>query len=117
MRDIADENTELRKKEFAEAENIIDDEFILLKESFKLIGVNDIIANLRVSMEHIRKRETEKATAKLTNVDDNIDIVDNLTNSIVNKIFFDISKKIKQAAYESDEELIKAIEFMFDENN
>lgn len=117
LRDIADENTERRKKEFAEAENIIDDEFILLKESFKLIGVNDIIANLRVSMEHIRKRETEKATAKLTNVDDNIDIVDNLTNSIVNKIFFDISKKIKQAAYESDEELIKAIEFMFDENN
>lgn len=117
LRDIADENTERRKKEFAEAENIIDDEFILLKESFKLIGVNDIIANLRVSMERIRKRETEKATAKLTNVDDNIDIVDNLTNSIVNKIFFDISKKIKQAAYESDEELIKAIEFMFDENN
>ncbi|WP_299523019.1 glutamyl-tRNA reductase [uncultured Methanobrevibacter sp.] len=116
LRDIADENTARRKKEFAEAENIIDDEFILLKESFKLIGVNDIIANLRVSMEEIRKRETEKAITKLSNVDENIDIVDSLTNSIVNKIFFDISKKIKQAAHENDEQLINAIEFMFDEN-
>ncbi len=115
LREIADENTKLRKKEFAEAENIIDDEFILLKESFKLIGVEDIIANLRVSMEEIRERETKKAITKLTNVDEDGEIIDNLTNSIVNKIFFDISKKIKHAAHEDDEELIRAIEFMFDE--
>ncbi len=105
----------LRKKEFAEAENIIDEEFSLLKESFKLIGVEYIIANLRVSMEKIRERETEKAIAKLSDVDANAKIIDNLTNSIVNKIFFDISKKIKQAAHENDEELIRAIEFMFEE--
>lgn len=115
LREIADENTKLRKKEFAEAENIIDEEFSLLKESFKLIGVEYIIANLRVSMEKIRERETEKAIAKLSDVDANAKIIDNLTNSIVNKIFFDISKKIKQAAHENDEELIRAIEFMFEE--
>ena len=115
LREIADENIKLRKKEFAEAENIIDEEFSLLKESFKLIGVEDIIANLRVSMEKIRERETEKAIAKLSDVDANAKIIDNLTNSIVNKIFFDISKKIKQAAHENDEELIRAIEFMFEE--
>ena len=34
LREIADENTQLRIKEFGEAENIIDEEFILLKESF-----------------------------------------------------------------------------------
>lgn len=117
LREIADENAKLRKKEFAEAENIIDDEFILLKESFKLIGIEDIIANLRVSMEEIRERETKKAITKLTNVDENAEIIDSLTNSIVNKIFFDISKKIKQAAHEDDEELIRAIEFMFEEKN
>ncbi len=115
LREIADENTKLRKKEFAQAENIIDDEFILLKESFKIINVEDIIANLRVSMEEIRQRETKKAITKLSNVDGNAEIIDSLTNSIVNKIFFDISKKIKRAAHENDEELIKAIEFMFEE--
>ena len=66
-------------------------------------------------MEKIRERETEKAIAKLSDVDANTKIIDNLTNSIVNKIFFDISKKIKQAAHENDEELIRAIEFMFEE--
>ena len=115
LREIADENTKLRKKEFAQAENIIDDEFILLKESFKIINVEDIIANLRVSMEDIRQRETKKAITKLSNVGEDSEIIDSLTNSIVNKIFFDISKKIKRAAHENDEELIKAIEFMFEE--
>ncbi len=115
LREIADENSKLRKKEFAQAENIIDDEFILLKESFKLINVEDIIANLRVSMEEIRERETKKAITKLSNVDGDAEIIDSLTNSIVNKIFFDISKKIKKAAHENDEELIRAIEFMFEE--
>ena len=115
LREIADENSKLRKKEFAQAENIIDDEFILLKESFKIINVEDIIANLRVSMEDIRQRETKKAITKLSNVGEDSEIIDSLTNSIVNKIFFDISKKIKRAAHENDEELIKAIEFMFEE--
>ena len=115
LREIADENSKLRKKEFVQAENIIDDEFILLKESFKLINVEDIIANLRVSMEEIRERETKKAITKLSNVDGDAEIIDSLTNSIVNKIFFDISKKIKKAAHENDEELIRAIEFMFEE--
>ena len=115
LRGIADENTKLRKKEFAQAENIIDEEFILLKESFKIINVEDIIANLRVSMEDIRQRETKKAITKLSNVQGDAEIIDSLTNSIVNKIFFDISKKIKRAAHENDEELIRAIEFMFEE--
>lgn len=84
------------EKEFAEAENIIDEEFSLLKESFKLIGVEDIIANLRVSMENIRERETEKAIAKLSDVDANAKIIDNLTNSIVNKIFLIFLKKLNR---------------------
>ena len=46
-----------------------------------------------------------------------IGIVSCLVSSGVLKIisFFDISKKIKQAAHENDEELIRAIEFMFEE--
>ena len=66
-------------------------------------------------MEDIRQRETKKAITKLSNVGQDSEIIDSLTNSIVNKIFFDISKKIKRAAHENDEELIRAIEFMFEE--
>ena len=114
LREIADENTRLRIKEFGEAENIINEEYILLKESFKIMEVDTILANLRMSMEEIRQRETQKASVKLADVDGSVKILDNLTNSIVNKIFYDISKKVKNAAKQEDREVLAAIEYIFD---
>ena len=116
LREIADENTQLRIKEFGEAENIINEEFILLKESFKIMEVDEILGNLRASMEEIRQRETQKASVKLANVDGSVKILDNLTNSIVNKIFFDISKNVKRAAKEENKDVIDAAEYIFDFN-
>ena len=116
LREIADENTNLRKKEFGEAENIINEEFILLKESFKIMEVDDILGNLRTSMEEIRERETQKATVKLSDVDGSAKILNNLTNSIVNKIFFDISKNLKKAAKEGNTDIINAAEYIFNDD-
>lgn len=116
LREIAEINTNLRKKEFGEAENIINEEFILLKESFKIMEVDELLGNLRASMEEIRQRETQKASVKLADVDGSVKILDNLTNSIVNKIFYDISKKVKQAAKEENEEILAACEYIFDNN-
>ena len=82
LREIADVNTQLRIKEFGEAENIIDEEFILLKESFKIMEVDDILGSLRASMEEIRQRETQKASLKLADVDGSVKILDNLSFSI-----------------------------------
>ena len=117
LREIADENTKLRIKEFGEAENIINDEFILLKESFKIMEVDGILGSLRTSMENIRQRETEKASTKLSDVDVSDKILDNLTNSIVNKIFFDISKNLKKAAKDGNKDIIEAAEYIFDYND
>ena len=114
LREIADENTKLRIKEFGEAENIINEEFILLKESFKIMEVDDLLGNLRASMEDIRERETQKAMVKLADVDGSVKILDNLTNSIVNKIFYDISKNVKKAAKNENKKIIDAAEYIFD---
>ena len=113
LREIADENTKLRIKEFGEAENIINDEFILLKESFKIMEVDGILGSLRTSMENIRQRETEKASTKLSDVDVSDKILDNLTNSIVNKIFFDISKNVKKAAKDGNNDVVDAAKYIF----
>ena len=113
LREIADENTQLRINEFGEAENIINEEYLLLKESFKIMEVDSILANLRMSMEEIRQRETQKASVKLADVDGSVKILDNLTNSIVNKIFFDISKKVKTAAKEENKDIVAACEYIF----
>ena len=113
LREIADENTNLRIKEFGQAESIIDEEFILLKETFKIMEVEQILASLRASMEEIRQRETKKALVKLADVDGSAKILNNLTNSIVNKIFFDISKNVKDAAKDENKEVVAAAEYLF----
>ena len=100
LREIADENTQLRIKE----------------ESFKIMEVDEMLGNLRASMEEIRQRETQKASVKLADVDGSVKILDNLTNSIVNKIFYDISKNVKKAAKEENKDVIDAAEYIFDFN-
>ena len=112
LREIADENTRLRIREFGEAENIIEEEFNLLKESFKIMEVEELLGNLRASMEEIRQRETKKAMSKLSDVDGSTKILNNLTNSIVNKIFYDISKNVKAAAKDENKEVIEAAEYI-----
>ena len=113
LREIADINTQLRIKEFGEAENIINEEFLLLKESFKIMEVDELLGNLRASMEDIRQRETQKASVKLADVDGSVKILDNLTNSIVNKIFFDISKNLKKAAKDENTDILEAADYIF----
>lgn len=113
LRGIAEKTTLERKKEVVEAENIIDYEMDLLKSSFKLMEIDNILANLRSSMEEIRQRESQKTIVKMADVDGAVKIIDNLTNSIVNKIFYDISQNIKSAACDEDEDLIRAAEIFF----
>lgn len=116
LREIADYNTKLRVKEFDEAEIIINEEYHLLKDSFKIMEVEDLLSTLRVSMEEIRQRETKKASSKLSDVDGSSKILNNLTNSIVNKIFFDISQNLKQAACDDKKDVLKSAEYIFDFN-
>lgn len=111
LRGIAEKNKKLRENEVIEAEKIIENEFDLLKESFNLIEINSLLGSLRESMEEIRQRESQKGIVKLSNVDArDIKVIDKMTQSIVNKIFFDISENIKKSAKENEEDAIKMCE-------
>ena len=108
LRIIADRNKKLREKEVMEAEMIIDEEFFLLKESFNLIEINEILGSLRKSMEDIRQRETQKAISKLDDVDKKTKkTIDGMTKSIVNKIFYDISENVRKASVENEEDILE----------
>ena len=104
-------NKKLRENEVIEAEKIIESEFDLLKESFNLIEINSLLGNLRESMEEIRQRESQKGIVKLSSVDaKDIKVIDKMTQSIVNKIFYDISENIKKSAKDSEEDAKKVCE-------
>lgn len=114
LRELAEFNKTQRKSESLEAEKIIEKEFSLLKESFKIMELDTILGNLRSSMEEIRLHELQKGIVKLSNVDDNSKkVIDNLTKSIVNKIFYNINKNLKKAAQNDEEEIIEIAEYIF----
>jgi len=115
LRGIADENKKMRENEVKEAEMIIKTEFKLLKNSFKLMEVEELLGNIRLSMEDIRIKEAQKASSKLADVEGSAKIIDNMTKSIVNKIFHDISLNIKKAAEEEDYVTIESLKFIFKE--
>ena len=111
LRGIAEKNKKLRENEVIEAEKIIENEFDLLKESFNLIEVNSLLGSLRESMEEIRQRESQKGIVKLNSVDaKDIKVIDKMTQSIVNKIFYDISESIKKSAKNNEEDALKICE-------
>ena len=111
LRGIAEKNKKLREREVIEAEKIIESEFDLLKESFNLIEINSLLGSLRESMEEIRQRESQKGIVKLNAVDaKDIKVIDKMTQSIVNKIFYDISENIKKSAKNNEEDVIKMCE-------
>ena len=113
LRGIAEKNKKLREREVIEAEKIIESEFDLLKESFNLIEINSLLGNLRESMEEIRQRESQKGIVKLNAVDaKDIKTIDKMTQSIVNKIFYDISENIRKTAKNNDEDIIKICEMI-----
>jgi len=116
LRGIADKNKKFREKEVKQAEEIISDEFDLLKNSFKLMEIEGLLADIRLSMEDIREKESQKAIVKLVNVPNSDKVIDNLSKSVVNKIFHDISMNIKKAAEEEDFEMIEAIKYIFQNN-
>ena len=111
LRGIAEKNKKLRENEVIEAEKIIENEFDLLKESFNLIEINSLLGSLRESMEEIRQRESQKGIVKLNVVDaKDIKVIDKMTQSIVNKIFYDISENIKKSAKDNEEDARKMCE-------
>ena len=113
LRGIAEKNKKLREKEVIEAEKIIKSEFDLLKESFNLIEINSLLGSLRESMEEIRQRESQKGIVKLNSVDaKDIKTIDKMTQSIVNKIFYDLSENIRKTAKNNEEDYIRICEMI-----
>ncbi|MCK9150374.1 glutamyl-tRNA reductase [Methanobacterium alcaliphilum] len=117
LRGIAEDNRKIRKKEAKEAEKIVENELLLLNRSLKHLKVEPLLSDIRSNMELIRYRETQKALKKLGNINGKEKVVDKLTKSVVDKIFHDIVLNLRKAAENDEEELIKACELLFNNEN
>jgi glutamyl-tRNA reductase len=114
LRGIADKNKKMRESEAKAAEEIIEEELLLLKKSLKRLEVESLISDIRKNAEKIRVQETEKAFRMLGEMNGREKIVDDLTQVVVDKIFIDIIRNIKNAAEDNDKEIIKTAELLFE---
>lgn len=117
LRGIAKRSRMMREAEASDAEKIVEDEMILLKRSLKHLEVEPIISNIRLTAENIRMNETQKAFKMLGDMNGNEKIIDDLTKVMVERIFFNVIKNLKEAAENDDKNIIEAAENIFNKKN
>jgi glutamyl-tRNA reductase len=113
LRDIAKRSRKMRETEASDAEKIVAEEMVLLKRSLKHLDVENIISDIRITAENIRFNETQKAFKKLGDMNGNEKIIDDLTRVVVERIFFDVIKNLKEAAENDQKNVIDAAETIF----
>jgi len=117
LRGIAKRSRKIRETEACDAEKIVSEEIILLKRSLKHLEVEPIISDIRINAENIRLTETQKAFKMLGEMNGNEKIVDNLTKVVVERIFFNVIKNLKEAAENDEKNVIEAAETIFSRKN
>ena len=107
---------ETRKEEAKKVQKIISEEIILLKRSIEEQKVNTIISKLYQKYEILRNDEEKKAIEKLSSkynicINDK-KIIHNLTHSLMNKMLFIPTKKLRESS--NNENYLNIVSNLFD---
>ena len=116
LRKITEENLKKRRSEIGKVVAIINQELNLLEEQYKKARANELIAGLYQSAEELRVRELEKARKRMQSADDLRNyqqILDDLTASIVNKLLFELTASLREAAANDDDDLMRSAHKLF----
>lgn len=113
LRGIADNSAKMRQLEVSNVEKIVENELKLLLKSLKHLEVEPLISNIRICAEEVRQAETRKAFKMLGDLNGKEKIVDDLTQVVIDRIFFDVIKNLRKAAEQDDDETIRAAEKIF----
>ena len=113
LRGMARKNKKMREAEAKQAERIIAEELQLLDKSLKQMEVEPMIAQIRAQAEIIRLRETEKACHMMGEMNGKEKIVDDLTKVVVDRVFYDVIRNLKEAAENDDKDVLLAAQNIF----
>ena len=108
---IAEENLQERKLAALDAEAIVEDELVRFMAWWDSLDAVPIIKTLRQHAEELRIRELERALRKVPNLsDEQREVMDALTTSIVNKLLHDPIASLKQ---QTDKSQVQAARDLF----
>lgn len=113
LRVIANNSVKMRESEISKVESIVEEELELLEKALRHLEVEPIISNIRINAEEIRRNETIKAFKMLGDMNGKEKIVDDLTQILMDRIFYEVIKNIRRAAEKGDKKTIDAVETIF----
>jgi len=113
LKNISSENMRQRMAEANRVEAIIAEEMQLLKAKYKRKQAEDLLARLYSKAEVIKDQEVKRAMNKLsarhTLGEIEQQVLQDMSHSIVNKLFSGPTKTLKLAAEQGDTEVLKAV--------
>lgn len=117
LRSIRDENLEKRKAEAVKVERIIEEELKLLEKRYKRQRADEVISSLYSQVEKVRIQEQKKAINRLRSIreldKDQIEIIDDLTASLVKKMLAQPTKRLREEAENGKEDFLRSISKLF----
>jgi glutamyl-tRNA reductase len=117
LRNISSENMLQRMAEANRVEAIIAEEMVLLKAKYKRKEAEDLLARLYSQAEVIKDQEVKRAMNKLsarhTLGEIEQKVLQDMSHSIVNKLFSEPTKTLKRAAEQGDTEVLKVVSELF----
>lgn len=117
LRKIRDANLEKRKAEALKVEEIIEEELGLLERQYKRKRADGVISSLYTQTENIRVQERERAINRLRVVGGvdkyQLEIIDGLTKSLVNKILAHPTKTLRDGSEDGDDDFLHSIMKLF----
>jgi glutamyl-tRNA reductase len=115
LQDIADENMNVRKKEAIKAEMIVDEEVARYMNWQKELESVPTIVSLRNKAGEIVQTEMEKASGWMQNLNkEDQEKIDNLVNSIVNKVLHAPVSVLKEESSDiSSRDIVDAVRRLF----
>ncbi|MGV8175038.1 MAG: glutamyl-tRNA reductase [Methanothrix sp.] len=117
LKNISNENIMQRMEQANRVENIIAEEMQLLLAKYKRKQAEDLLAKLYSQAQEIKDLEVRRAMNKLsarhTLGEIEQKVLQDMSHSIVNKLFSEPTKALKRAAEEGDTEVLKAVSDLF----
>jgi len=118
LADVSDSSVERRQRAAEEVEEMIDDEMGVLKEKMKEKRAMEMLSKIYTRAEEIRREETREAMRKLETGGRNLDdrereVIDDLTNSLVNQLLSTPTESLKNAAQAEDYNTLRSASEIF----
>jgi len=115
---VSDSSVEERRRASKEVEAMIDEEIEVLREKMKEKRAMEMLSKIYTRAEEIRSEETREAIRKLETGGRNLDdrereVIDDLTNSLVNQLLSTPTEALKNAAQDEDYETLRSASEIF----